>query len=242
MEGNQSAYYGQYYIPLQNLEQEILQWLRKLVDAYAKQAGETPVEHIRSRIKTAEGMQEKLHKKGFETTADSALANVSDIVGFRLVTHFVGEVYDIVERMKQDGSFRIVKEKDYIANPKPNGYRSYHVILECPFSEAESGTIRVEVQLRTIAMDCWASLEHEMKYKKQIDRERAEALCRRNGVHRLDDADIAGHDTQRLVCTDIVQRQVCMAVAQRQVRMQLRKGRYVQLLRKDRNVWLLRKD
>lgn len=71
MEGNQSAYYGQYYIPLQNLEQEILQWLRKLVDAYAKQAGETPVEHIRSRIKTAEGMQEKLHKKGFETTADS---------------------------------------------------------------------------------------------------------------------------------------------------------------------------
>ena len=84
-----------------------------------------------------------------------------------------------------------------------------------------------------------------------IDRERAEALCRRNGVHRLVDADIAGHDTQRLVCTDIVQRQVCMAVAQRQVcmavaqrqvRMQLRKGRYVQLLRKDRNVWLLRKD
>ena len=78
MEENQSAYYGQYYIPLQNLEQEILQWLRKLVDAYAEQAGETPVEHIRSRIKTAEGMQEKLHKKGFETTADSALANVSD--------------------------------------------------------------------------------------------------------------------------------------------------------------------
>ena len=169
MEENQSAYYGQYYIPLQNLEQEILQWLRKLVDAYAEQAGETPVEHIRSRIKTAEGMQEKLHKKGFETTADSALANVSDIVGFRLVTHFVGEVYDIVERMKQDGAFRVVKEKDYIANPKPNGYRSYHVILECPFSESESGTILVEVQLRTIAMDCWASLEHEMKYKKHID-------------------------------------------------------------------------
>ena len=77
VEEKQSAYYGQYYIPLQNLEQEILQWLRKLVDAYAEQAGETPVEHIRSRIKTAEGMQEKLHKKGFETTADSALANVS---------------------------------------------------------------------------------------------------------------------------------------------------------------------
>ncbi len=133
----------------------------------------------------------------------------------------MGEVYDIVERMKQDGAFRVVKEKDYIANPKSNGYRSYHVILECPFSEAESGTIRVEVQLRTIAMDCWASLEHEMKYKKHIDNveliERAEALCRRNGVHRLDDADIAGHDTQRLVCTDIVQRQVCTDIVQRQV-------------------------
>ena len=230
MEENQSAYYGQYYIPLQNLEQEILQWLRKLVDAYAEQAGETPVEHIRSRIKTAEGMQEKLHKKGFETTADSALANVSDIVGFRLVTHFVGEVYDIVERMKQDGAFRVVKEKDYIANPKPNGYRSYHVILECPFSEAESGTIRVEVQLRTIAMDCWASLEHEMKYKKHIDNveliERELKRCAgemastdltmqtlRDMIQRLVCTDIV----QRQVCTDIVQRQVCMAVAQRQV-------------------------
>ena len=169
MEGNQSAYYGQYYIPLQNLEQEILQWLRKLVDAYAKQAGETPVEHIRSRIKTAEGMQEKLHKKGFETTADSALANVSDIVGFRLVTHFVGEVYDIVERMKQDGTFRVVKEKDYIANPKPNGYRSLHLTIRLPVFFAEKEIhVPVEIQLRTIAMDFWASLEHTIRYKKNL--------------------------------------------------------------------------
>ena len=169
MEGNQSAYYGQYYIPLQNLEQEILQWLRKLVDAYAKQAGETPVEHIRSRIKTAEGMQEKLHKKGFETTADSALANVSDIVGFRLVTHFVGEVYDIVERMKQDGTFRVVKEKDYIANPKPNGYRSLDLTIRLPVFFAEKEIhVPVEIQLRTIAMDFWASLEHTIRYKKNL--------------------------------------------------------------------------
>ena len=169
MEENQSAYYGQYYIPLQNLEQEILQWLRKLVDAYAKQAGETPVEHIRSRIKTAEGMQEKLHKKGFETTADFALANVSDIVGFRLVTHFVGEVYDIVERMKQDGTFRVVKEKDYIANPKPNGYRSLHLTIRLPVFFAEKEVhVPVEIQLRTIAMDFWASLEHTIRYKKNL--------------------------------------------------------------------------
>lgn len=169
VEEKQSAYYGQYYTPLQELEQEVLQWLRSLVDTYVEQAGETPVEHIRSRIKTADGMKEKLHKKGFATDADSALSHISDIVGFRLVTHFVGEVYDIVDSMRQDGRYRIVKEKDYIAAPKPNGYRSYHVILECPFPAAQAGKIQIEVQLRTIAMDCWASLEHEMKYKKHID-------------------------------------------------------------------------
>ena len=138
MEGNQSAYYGQYYIPLQNLEQEILQWLRKLVDAYAKQAGETPVEHIRSRIKTAEGMQEKLHKKGFETTADSALANVSDIVGFRLVTHFVGEVYDIVERMKQDERFM-----DYGGKLAPKSKADYAFLLHGFYHLKQTGTMAI---------------------------------------------------------------------------------------------------
>ena len=99
---------------------------------------------------------------------ETAFTRLSDLIGFRLVTHFVGDVYELVKSMKSDTRYRVVKEKDYIALPKPNGYRSYHVILECPFPEAPDGVLRVEIQLRTIAMDCWASLEHEMRYKKGI--------------------------------------------------------------------------
>lgn len=169
MEGNtQLTYYGGYYESLKRLEQEVLGWLNEQVNELGRKQQERPVEHIRSRIKAAEGVQEKLVRKGYATDVETALAQLSDLIGFRLVTHFVGDVYELVQSMKSDTRYRIVQEKDYIASPKPNGYRSYHVILECPFPEAPEGVIRVEIQLRTIAMDCWASLEHEMRYKKGI--------------------------------------------------------------------------
>ena len=116
-----------------------------------------------SRIKTAEGVQEKLERKGYDNDVETAFTQLSDLIGFRLVTHFVGDVYELVKSMKSDTRYRVVKEKDYIALPKPNGYRSYHVILECPFPEAPDGVLRVEIQLRTIAMDCWASLEYDRR-------------------------------------------------------------------------------
>ena len=159
MKDTQLTYYGRYYEPLKQLEQEVLGWLNERVDELDGRQQERPVEHIRSRIKTAEGVQEKLERKGYDNDVETAFTHLSDLIGFRLVTHFVGDVYELVKSMKSDTRYRVVKEKDYIALPKPNGYRSYHVILECPFSE---------VQLRTIAMDCWASLEHEMRYKKGI--------------------------------------------------------------------------
>lgn len=168
MEEIQSTYYGAYYEPLKELEQEVLGWLSELVDGLSNRQGERSVEHIRSRIKSADGMREKLARKDLPQDAETAVGAISDIIGFRLVTHFVGDVYELVKSMKADGRYFVVKEKDYIASPKPNGYRSYHVIIECPFPPAAKGTIRVEIQLRTIAMDCWASLEHEMRYKKNI--------------------------------------------------------------------------
>lgn len=168
MKDTQLTYYGRYYEPLKQLEQEVLGWLNERVDELDGRQQERPVEHIRSRIKTAEGVQEKLERKGYDNDVETAFTHLSDLIGFRLVTHFVGDVYELVKSMKSDTRYRVVKEKDYIALPKPNGYRSYHVILECPFSEAPDGALRVEIQLRTIAMDCWASLEHEMRYKKGI--------------------------------------------------------------------------
>ena len=168
MEDTQLTYYGGYYEPLKQLEQEVLGWLNERVDELDGKHQERPVEHIRSRIKTAEGVQEKLERKGYDNDVETAFTHLSDLIGFRLVTHFVGDVYELVKSMKSDTRYRVVKEKDYIALPKPNGYRSYHVILECPLPEAPDRVLRVEIQLRTIAMDCWASLEHEMRYKKGI--------------------------------------------------------------------------
>ncbi len=162
-------YYGKYYEPLQELKGEVLQWLDDIVAAIAGEQGEVPVEHIRSRIKSPEGLQEKLKRKGLQENVEEAMCQISDIIGFRLVTHFVGDVYRIVQYIKEDGRYTVVKEKDYISSPKQNGYRSYHVILECPFCGTENERLRVEIQIRTIAMDCWASLEHEMKYKKYIE-------------------------------------------------------------------------
>ncbi len=162
-------YYGKYYEPLQELKGEVLQWLDDIVAAIAGEQGEVPVEHIRSRIKSPEGLQEKLKRKGLQENVEEAMCQISDIIGFRLVTHFVGDVYRIVQYIKEDGRYTVVKEKDYISSPKQNGYRSYHVILECPFGGTENERLRVEIQIRTIAMDCWASLEHEMRYKKHIE-------------------------------------------------------------------------
>ncbi|MCI7062404.1 MAG: GTP pyrophosphokinase family protein [Lachnospiraceae bacterium] len=162
-------YYGKYYEPLQELKGEVLQWLDDIVAAIAGEQGEVPVEHIRSRIKSPEGLQEKLKRKGLQENVEEAMCQISDIIGFRLVTHFVGDVYRIVQYIKEDGRYTVIKEKDYISSPKQNGYRSYHVILECPFCGTENERLRVEIQIRTIAMDCWASLEHEMRYKKHIE-------------------------------------------------------------------------
>ena len=162
-------YYGKYYEPLQELKGEVLQWLDDIVAAIAGEQGEVPVEHIRSRIKSPEGLQEKLKRKGLQENVEEAMCQISDIIGFRLVTHFVGDVYRIVQYIKEDGRYTVIKEKDYISSPKQNGYRSYHVILECPFCGTENVRLRVEIQIRTIAMDCWASLEHEMRYKKHIE-------------------------------------------------------------------------
>ena len=127
------------------------------------QTGLDPIEHCLSRIKSEESMREKCRRSGLPETTESALEKIHDAIGLRVVCAFLNDVYAIADRLKKLPGWRVVREKDYIRDAKPNGYRSYHMILQ-----AENGLF-AEVQLRTISMDTWAALEHHLKYKKNVD-------------------------------------------------------------------------
>lgn len=168
MQEQDMEYYGVYANALQEAEKMILGELEDIIHSVSAENEHSPAEHIRSRIKSAGSIQEKLRRNGQPTDAENALKFLSDAVGVRVVTHFIGDVYVVLEKIKTSSMWTVANVKDYISNPKPNGYRSLHVILEIPFAAPSMHSIRAEIQLRTIAMDCWASLEHQMKYKKDI--------------------------------------------------------------------------
>ena len=127
-----------------------------------------PIEMIKSRIKRPESIVEKLHRKGLEISTKSVLENLNDIAGVRVICSFIDDIYDVAGMLSRQDDIKVLEIKDYIKKPKPNGYRSYHMRIEIPVFFADSKRpMRVEVQFRTIAMDFWASLEHQMKYKKE---------------------------------------------------------------------------
>ena len=128
-----------------------------------------PIEYIKSRVKTEESMKEKLKRKGWEINLENAITKIYDAAGIRIICTFVDDVYDVVQMIRKYDDIEIVKEKDYIRNPKENGYRSYHIVIKVPLNIAgEIHKVYLEIQVRTIAMDFWSSLEHQMKYKKDI--------------------------------------------------------------------------
>lgn len=128
-----------------------------------------PIEFIKSRIKRPVSIMEKLKRKGFEISIDSIQNNIYDIVGIRVVCSFPEDIYRLAEKICMQDDIKLLNKKDYIKNPKPNGYRSLHLILEVPvFFTEEKKRLPVEVQLRTIAMDFWASIEHKLRYKKNL--------------------------------------------------------------------------
>ena len=140
---------------------------------YESANGERLYEHLRCRIKSEESMLDKLRRQGLEPTPMNALRTLTDAIGLRIVCLFIDDVYENAARIRSLPGIRVVQEKDYIRNAKPNGYRSYHMILdveteELDIEEHAPGHYYVEIQLRTIAMDTWAALEHELKYKKSI--------------------------------------------------------------------------
>lgn len=125
-----------------------------------------PVEHLKSRLKTEKSIIDKLNKKGYEVTTKNMISHVHDIIGIRIVCSFLEDVYDIVDIIKSSKQFKIKEEKDYIKNPKSTGYMSYHLIVLVPIYLNETVEhVEAEIQIRTSAMDFWASIDHKVQYK-----------------------------------------------------------------------------
>ena len=124
---------------------------------------------IKSRVKKPLSIVEKLHRKNLPITLDSMVNYLDDVAGIRVICSFVDDIYAVARMLVSQDDIRVIAVKDYIENPKENGYRSYHLIVEVPvFFSDQKKDMRVEVQIRTIAMDFWASLDHQLKYKKDI--------------------------------------------------------------------------
>lgn len=125
-----------------------------------------PIEHIKSRIKTPESIVKKLKKNGYESTIENMVTYINDIAGIRIICSFTTDIYRIAEMLARQNDIKILSVKDYIKNPKPSGYKSYHMIVTIPiFLSDRIIDAKVEIQIRTVAMDFWASLEHKINYK-----------------------------------------------------------------------------
>lgn len=125
-----------------------------------------PIEHIKSRIKTPESIVKKLRKNGYESTISNMVKYVNDIAGIRVICSFTSDIYRIAEMLINQSDLKVVSVKDYIKKPKPSGYKSYHLIVTVPvFLSDRIVDAKVEIQIRTVAMDFWASLEHKIHYK-----------------------------------------------------------------------------
>lgn len=163
-------FYGENLILLEGAISEFLSCM-DMIRRYEVQLGNRdPVASLQTRIKSAESMRQKLQRLAFPVTAESAMKNVFDAAGVRLVCPFIQDIDRTAELIRAIPGVQIQTEKDYILSPKPNGYRSYHMILSMPlrFLGNSPKTVWLEVQLRTIAMDCWANIEHQLKYKQNI--------------------------------------------------------------------------
>ncbi len=140
-----------------------------LNDDFSVDYKRNPIEMIKSRVKSPISILNKLRRKNFPVTVESILDNLNDVAGVRVICSFIDDIYMVAEMFSNQDDITVISVKDYIKNPKPNGYRSYHMIIEIPvFFSNRKQYMKVEVQLRTIAMDFWASLEHKMRYKKDI--------------------------------------------------------------------------
>ena len=139
-----------------------------LDEEFASLYDHSPIHHIEYRIKTLDSIIDKLRRRGYEVTIDNIYAHIHDVAGIRVICNYLDDIYYLRSLLTRSESFKVLRETDYIKTPKDTGYRSLHLVVEVPIVISE-GTLKlpVEIQLRTIAMDMWASLEHELRYKSR---------------------------------------------------------------------------
>ena len=142
------------------LEMEILN------DEFQDLRDYNPIEHIKSRLKEPESIVKKLKRNGYESTIENMVNYISDIAGVRIICSFTSDIYKLAERIAGLDSLKVIQIQDYISQPKPSGYMSYHMLVSTPVSvNGREVDTPVEIQIRTVAMDFWASLEHKIQYK-----------------------------------------------------------------------------
>ena len=140
--------------------------LKIMMNDFVNKHNYNPIEHFKSRIKSKESIINKLNNKKLDITVDNIVNNVKDIFGIRLVCSFLTDIYDIVSLISNISQFNIIERKDYITNPKESGYTSYHLIISVPINyKDQKEFVNVEIQIRTVAQDFWASLNHKIQYK-----------------------------------------------------------------------------
>ena len=149
---------------------EIQTKLEVLDDEFSVENNRNPISFIKTRIKQPNSIYDKLQKMGYEFTTENIQTYLNDVAGVRIVCAFIDDIYMISDLITQQDDIKVIEIKDYIKNPKSNGYRSYHMIVEIPVFFAKGKTpMRVELQIRTNGMDFWATLEHQLRYKKGIE-------------------------------------------------------------------------
>lgn len=151
--------------PYRSAVNQIKAKLESLEEELQGQINHNPIHHMEYRIKSLDSIFDKIQRKGWEMELDS-VARLTDIAGLRVICHYIEDIYIVAELLAANKDLRILRQSDYIRNPKPNGYRSLHIIVETDVYLVDGKmTVPVEIQLRTIAMDFWASLEHQIRYK-----------------------------------------------------------------------------
>ena len=145
---------------------EVKTKLEVLNDELSVKNQRNPIEMIKSRVKKPVSIVEKLQRRGFEVSLDSMEKNLDDVAGIRIICSFLDDIYEVAEMLVRQDDVKVIAVKDYIKNPKPNGYKSYHMVVTVPVYLTDGPVeTKVEIQIRSVAMDFWASLEHKIAYK-----------------------------------------------------------------------------
>ena len=197
-------FYGAALTKLKQTQSQLLGMVQTYSEVIYQSDQLKPIVYCCSRIKSPESVLRKCCVRGFGSNVNAALNNLFDLVGIRVVCAFSADVYCLVEWLKKQPGIEIIQEKDYYSYPKPNGYRSYHILLKTLPDETHA-----EIQLRTIATDFWAALEHQIKYKKDIPNEK----MIREELKRCAD-EIASVDLSMQTIREIVQESVSMSEGQ----------------------------